>query len=115
MPYQGLLVVSEKDSHLVGRELEESRVVCPEQSSVLGPHDVEIGNLPLESAEDPAVEILVGQESEHWALTPKAGEEPVAQAGLCGMGLDLATQGRRSGAPLPKINIHLVAVAQVVG
>jgi hypothetical protein len=61
MPHQGLLIVGEKDSHLVGRELEESRVVSAEQSSVLGPHDIEIGDLTLESAEDPAVEILIGQ------------------------------------------------------
>lgn len=61
MPHQGLLVVSEKDSHLVGRELEESRVVGPVQSSILGPHDIEIRDLTLESAEDPAVEILIGQ------------------------------------------------------
>jgi hypothetical protein len=45
------------------------------------------------------------------ALTPEAGEEPAAQAGLSGVGLDLAAQGHRPGTPLPEIGIHLVAVA----
>jgi hypothetical protein len=39
------------------------------------------------------------------ALTPKAGEEPAAQAGLSGVGLNLAAQGRRPGPPLPDIGI----------
>ncbi len=65
MPHQGVLVVSEQDPLFVGRELEESRVFRPGQQSILASHDVEIGNLTLESAEDAAVEVLIGQQSEH--------------------------------------------------
>jgi hypothetical protein len=65
MSHQGLLVVSEQDPLLVGRELEESRVFRPAQRSILGPHDIELRNLTLESAKDAAVEVLIGQQSKH--------------------------------------------------
>jgi hypothetical protein len=65
MPDQALLVVREKDPLLARREFEENRIVRPGQPSILGPHDIEIGDLTLESAEDAAVEVLIGQHSEH--------------------------------------------------
>jgi hypothetical protein len=65
MPHQGLLVVSEQDPLLVGGELEESRVVRSRQSRILDPHEIEIGNLTLECAEDAAVEVLIGQQADH--------------------------------------------------
>jgi len=91
--------MSEEDPALIGGELKEGPVVRPGQRGILGSDYVEIRDLPPEGAEDAAVEILVGQETQH-GLSSKAGEEAVAQAGLRGAGLDLATDRLRPGPPL---------------
>jgi hypothetical protein len=69
--HQGLYVVSEKNSVLIGSELEESLVVRSVQRGILGPHHVQIRDLSPESTEDTAIEILVSQEAQHGCYRPR--------------------------------------------
>lgn len=57
--------MSENDSALVRSKLEEGGIVRAVESSVLRSDDVEIRNLTQKSAENSAVEILVGQQEQH--------------------------------------------------
>ena len=80
----------------------------------MNPHHVKLRDLAQEGAENAAVEVLVGQETQH-GLTSQAGKEAVAQAGLRGVSLDLAADLFRPGSPLAKVGIHFGAMPQVVG